>query len=194
MLSLHRLAGELTLRVEEADRLHLIADEVDPHRQVLCVGVDVDQTTTDGKLPRHIDVVRLLEAQRPESLAERLPLILLPERDVDMPRLILRLVGKALRQRRRIGDDDPWWLSATPQPISDLAPEHLIGRIWLSVSDAATVERGEEKDLLLAPHQGDQVTLQVARTLLIVTYEEEGRHLCEPICQLGKEERRGGAG
>ena len=111
---LHRLAGELTLGVEEADRLHLITDEVDPHRQVLRVGVDVDQTTADGKLPRHIDVVRLLEAQRPEPLAERLPLILLPERDVDMPRLILRLVGKALRQRRRIGNDDPWRLPATP--------------------------------------------------------------------------------
>ena len=111
-----------------------------------------------------------------------------------MPRLILRLVGKALRQRRRIGDDDPWWHPATPQPIGDLAPQHLIGRIGLSVADATTIERGEEKDLLLAPHQGDKVTLQVARTLLIVTHEEEGRHLCEPIRQLGKEERRGGAG
>ena len=141
-------------------------------------------------MSRHIDIVRLLEAQRPESLAERLPLILLPECDVDMPRLILRLVGKALRQRRRIGDDDPRWHPASPQPIGDLTPQHLIGRIGLSVADPAPIERGEEKDLLLAPHQGDQVTLQVARTLLIVTDKEEGRHLCEPIRQLGKEERR----
>ena len=111
-----------------------------------------------------------------------------------MPRLILRLVGKALRQRRRIGDDDPWWHSATPQPISNLAPQHLIGRIGLSVADPASVERGEEEDLLLAPHQGDQVTLQVARTLLIVTDEEEGRHLRQPIRQLGKEECRCRAG
>ena len=111
-----------------------------------------------------------------------------------MPRLILCLVGKALRKRRRIGDDDPGRLSATPQPIGDLTPQHLIGRIGLSVADPAPIERGEEEDLLLAPHQGDQVTLQVARTLLIVTDEEEGRHLCEPIRQLGKEECRCRAG
>ena len=72
---LHLFAGvfrQLTVYLEGADGVDVVAKEVDTERQLAAKGIDIEDAATQGKLTWLIDVVDLGETQFTEGLDHRI--------------------------------------------------------------------------------------------------------------------------
>ena len=67
---LERVAAALVVGFEQTQRLDLVAEEFDPHRQGVARAEDVDQSATDRHVARHLDESRGAVAHLRQALTE----------------------------------------------------------------------------------------------------------------------------
>ena len=168
------LQGELTLDVEGADGLDLVAEEVDTERILRREGEDVDDAAAQRILTRLVDVVRTLEAIVVEDLSDERHVHLLPR--MELEGLVVQLGDghDLLCQRIGIGDDSKHRVRLA-QAAEDLGAEYLAGGVLLTILDGAAERRGKEEYLPVAQHL-HEVVVEVA-CLFRVAQDEDERHL-----------------
>ena len=95
----------LGLDVEAADRLDLVAEELDPQRIEGVRRKDVQDAAVHAELAGHLDRRRPLEAPLDQPSQERVEIDLLADAQRPGCRLPLRPAGDRLQQGRKTGDD-----------------------------------------------------------------------------------------
>ena len=189
---------ELRLHLERADGLDVVAEEVDAERQLVRVGIHVDDAAAHGELPRFVDIVGLAESERPQGLFHLDDAGVLSDGQRQPPFVQLPLRHHQLRQGRRLGHDEERQRALLlriqgGEPRQHLRPQYLVAGIALPVLHSAPVGRGIEEHIrhpvLAVFRHGDrpEVVIEIAGLIAVVQHED-GRRL-PPFSDRCKEHR-----
>ena len=169
------LLRQLVLHLEGADGVYLVAEEVDAEGKLVTEGEDVEDAAAQGKLPRLVDVVDLVETEVAQCLQHL----------VDIGRLALlqrqRAVVEVLARHHHLGqclgigdDEQTATFHGTMYIVhgrQHLGTQYLAGRVLLAVLDGPPIRRGEVEHGRLA-HDLAQVVVEVARLVDILKHEK----------------------
>ena len=176
--------GELRIDLEGAQRLDLVAEEVDAVGVFGGIAEDVEDGAAHGILTGFIDVIDALEASVKEHFGHELLIDLLllvqGEDGVVHFRVLGHLFGESLGighhqegiGRGTFGRRVVVALDDGLDGRERLGAQDLVGRVDLSVLDAALVAAGEERHGVLAADL-TQVVVEVAGLLLVVEDEDD---------------------
>ena len=162
---------KLVFDVEGADGINLITEEIDTERIFATVGIDVEDASTNGKLPRLIDVISLLKSEITQLMHDIYLCCLLSDSKFE-DSLIQNLLGNhEFRQGIRIRNDID--LLASRQSCQHFRSQDFVCRIPLTVLDGAAVAGRKEEDTLLSQHLR-KIMIEITRFICIIENEKHG--------------------
>ena len=164
----------MRLHVERTDGLHLVAEKVDTVGELVGERENVEDTASEGVLPRLIYIIDLLEAILVQHVGDKHIIQLLAH--VDLQGIFLQYFPRhdSFRQGVRIRDDHERGVRVL-QPAEYLGAQDLVRRIDMPVLDGPPVS-GREEVYLIAGGKLHQVVIEIAGFLLVVQYT----HIASP--------------
>ena len=179
---LEPLRGELARNLESADRVHVVAEEIQTERLALGEGEDIDDAAPHGVLARLIDEIDLHEPRIGERLHEHRNRDALPDPDADGFARERLPVGHPLGERLGIGANHQvgrllpapglrLLSRKTRQGIERHRALHHPLRILGAIDDRTLVGAREEEDARLV-EQGVEVVEQVGRSVAVLGHED----------------------
>ncbi len=152
--ALDPVEGPLRVRLEVADRLDGVAEELEPDRLVCVRRKDVENSPAEGDLARFADEIGARVPPFGERLEERAKVELIPLPDLRDPRLEFLLRRKAAEQGARSEDQKVDLASDQRAEGADLVPDDGEGGIdllvggerWVRIDDHARGGGMEERE------------------------------------------------
>ena len=182
------LLRELCIHLESTDTVYLIAKKVDAVGIFGCIGEHIDNATTQGILPRLIDIVHPLEAEVRQDIHNSIDFRMSTHFQFQCT------AGEFTARHdflcHRFGTSHDTHVVSLLNAAQHLGTENLVSGVFLSVLNGPTIRRRKEQDIFLAIDLR-QVVVEIARLFHVVQDKDDGLRC---MLQEGREEERGSGG
>ena len=183
------VATELTMHLEGADAVHLVAKEVDAVRQLAGEGPSIDDAAAHGKLTGLVHIVCLAEAEAEQRLLHEHQVHAFSHTKTE--RLLAQLLFRHDKFGKGLGmGHDKERQSPSREARQHLCAQNLLTRIALAELDSSAEAARQEEHLSVAKHLC-KVVIEVAGFLLIVEHKDirHPQHLWCPLGERSKHKR-----
>jgi hypothetical protein len=181
----HRAGRALGLGVERADRLDLVAEQVDPVGQLAAHREQVDQRAAHGEFALHLDLADRLVARRDQPLAERLRRQRVADTQLEAP--ALEPGPRRERLDQRVGRGHEHAAPLVRQAVERGEPRRQDFLVRREVVVRQHFGVGQVHHRMLAGQEETQLLLEPVSLLLAAADREDRARMA--ACRVGDRER-----